>query len=483
MIVTTKRRTKIVATLGPSTSNSDTIESLIMAGVDVVRLNFSHGSMDEHRDRARLVRFIANRLGRSVAIMGDLQGPKIRIASFKDDKVFLKTGDEFILSINHPKCLGNTGIVGIDYPVLINDCQVGDELILDDGRIELIVEKIINNCIYTKILVGGILSNNKGINRRGGGLSAPSLTDKDRRDISLSAELNLDYLAVSFLRYKDDVENVRSLVRATGSHAWIIVKIERAEAVIDNEALDSLIQSSDGVMVARGDLGIEIGEAELVGIQKRIIQHARTYNKVVITATQMMESMISNPMPTRAEVSDVANAVLDCTDAVMLSAETASGKYPIEAVQAMSRICLGAEKHPRAIHSHHRLGEIFKRCDETIALSAMYAANHFPGIKAIISLTESGQTPLIMSRIRSGIPIYSYSPHQATLNRVALFRGVNPLPFDALSYPVDDRLHDAAINQLKVLELVKQGDWIVLTRGDLERNTGGTNTFRILEVH
>ncbi len=475
------RRTKIVATLGPSTSDKKVIEQLVLSGVDVFRLNFSHGFMKDHRDKTYLVRDIASRLGRSVAIMGDLQGPKIRITGFKEKEISLKPGDDFILSCNFSSELGSTKSVGVDYPDLITDCKIGDNLILDDGRVELIVEKIYKNNIHTRVLVGGILSSNKGINRRGGGLSAPSLTEKDLKDISLSAELNLDYLAVSFLRYSTDVENVRTLVRSTGSHAWIIVKIERAEAVINDESLDSLIQASDGVMVARGDLGVEIGDAELVGIQKRIIRRARTFNKAVITATQMMESMILNSMPTRAEVSDVANAVLDCTDAVMLSAETASGKYPVEAVKAMSRICIGAEKHPTVTNSQHRLGEMFERCDETIALSAMYAANHFPGIKAIISLTESGRTPLIMSRIRSGIPIYSYSQHQETLNRVALFRGVNPLSFDALKYPADE-MHDAAIERLKMLNLIEQGDWIVLVRGNLVCNTGGTNSLRILQV-
>jgi len=342
--------------------------------------------------------------------------------------------------------------------------------------------------------VGGPLSNNKGINRRGGGLSAPSLTDKDRVDIKLAAEMQLDYVAVSFPRYGSDIDEARELLRAAGSEAWIIAKIERAEAVADDEALDALIRASDGVMVARGDLGVEVGDAELVGIQKRIIQHARTLNKVVITATQMMESMISSPMPTRAEVSDVANAVLDYTDAVMLSAESASGSYPVETVrgsesdlltretvQAMARVCLGAEKHPTSTQSHHRLGETFTRCDETIALAAMYAANHFPGVKAIIALTESGHTPLIMSRIRSGVPIYCYSPHSITQNRVTMFRGVYTIPFAPSDYEPAD-LSNAAIDELKKRNLVKAGDWVILTKGDFYRDSGGTNGMKILLV-
>ena len=340
----------------------------------------------------------------------------------------LQVGQPFTLSRVHPKEAGTASIVGIDYPELVQDCRVGDELLLDDGRVVLVVDSVEGDEVRTTVTVGGPLSNNKGINRRGGGLSAPSLTDKDRVDIKLAAEMELDYVAVSFPRYGSDIDEARTLLHAAGSDAWIIAKIERAEAVADDEALDALIRASDGVMVARGDLGVEVGDAELVGIQKRIIQHARTLNKVVITATQMMESMISSPMPTRAEVSDVANAVLDYTDAVMLSAESASGQYPVETVQAMARVCLGAEKHPTSTQSHHRLGETFTRCDETIALAAMYAANHFPGVKAIIALTESGHTPLIMSRIRSGVPIYCYSPHSVTQNRVTMFRGSTRFP-------------------------------------------------------
>ncbi len=475
------RRTKIVATLGPSTSTPERLEALIRAGLDVARLNFSHGSADDHRARAQQVREIAAKQGRFVAIMGDLQGPKIRIARFVDKHVTLVVGQRFTLSNTYPKDAGTVDIVGIDYPELVQDCKPGDELLLDDGRVVLVVDSIDGDEVHTTVTVGGPLSNNKGINRRGGGLSAPSLTDKDRADILVAAELELDYVAVSFPRYGRDIDEARALVRAAGSNAWIIAKIERAEAVADDEALDALIRASDGVMVARGDLGVEVGDAELVGIQKRIIQHARTLNKVVITATQMMESMISSPMPTRAEVSDVANAVLDYTDAVMLSAESASGQYPVEAVQAMARVCLGAEKHPTSTKSHHRLGETFSRCDETIALAAMYAANHFPGVKAIIALTESGHTPLIMSRIRSGVPIYCYSPHVATQNRVAMFRGVYTVPFWAEKYEASE-LSDAAIDELRKRGLVQSGDWVVLTKGDFYRDSGGTNGMKILKV-
>ncbi|NYT37131.1 pyruvate kinase [Allopusillimonas soli] len=477
----TMRRTKIVATLGPATSSAEQIEQLILAGMDVARLNFSHGEANDHRERARLVREIAEKHGRFVAVMGDLQGPKIRIARFLKGRVELEAGQPFTLSNLHDPEGGDEHIVGIDYPSLVQDCHPGDELLLDDGRVVLTVDSVDENAVHTIVSVGGPLSNNKGINRRGGGISAPSLTDKDKEDIRLAAELDMDYVAVSFPRYGSDIQQARKLVQETGSKAWIIAKIERAEAVADDRALDAIIKVSDGVMVARGDLGVEVGDARLAGIQKRIIQHARTHNKLVITATQMMESMISSPLPTRAEVSDVANAVLDYTDAVMLSAESASGKHPVAAVAAMARICVGAEQEPTSMQSQHRLGETFTRCDETIALATMYAANHFPGVKAIIALTESGHTPLIMSRIRSAVPIYCYTRHPITQRRAALFRGVYTVPFDAAKLDPAE-VSDRAIDRLKERALLKKGDWIILTKGDFYSNSGGTNGMKILKV-
>lgn len=476
-----KRRTKIVATLGPASETEAVIEKLILAGMDVARLNFSHGSAEDHRRKAALVREIAARHQRYVALMGDLQGPKIRIARFAAKRVHLENGQPFVLSNDHPANEGNEHIVGIDYPPLVQDCAPGDELLLDDGRIILQVDKVENHAVYTTVTAGGELSDHKGINRRGGGISAPSLTDKDRADILLAAELEVDYIAVSFPRYGRDMQQARELVQQAGSPAWIIAKIERAEAVADDEALDDIISASDGVMVARGDLGVEVGDARLVGIQKRIIQHARTLNKLVITATQMMESMVSSPIPTRAEVSDVANAVLDHTDAVMLSGESAAGKYPVEAVSAMARICVGAEQEPVNKRSQHRLWERFERCDDTIALSAMYAANHFPGIKAIISLSESGRTPLIMSRIRSSVPIFCFTRHVSTQNRAALFRGVYSIPFDATAHAPEDVNH-AAITCLRDRHIVRSGDWVILSQGDLYHPQGGTNSMQILQV-
>ena len=475
------RRTKIVATLGPASSSEQMIEKLILAGMDVARLNFSHGSADEHRARARLIREIAARHGRFVALLGDLQGPKIRISRFSDKRIALAEGDYFRLSVTHPRDAGNQQVVGIDYPDLIKDCGVGDELLLDDGRVVLRVESSSADELGCRVLIGGPLSDHKGINRRGGGLSAPALTSKDKADIALAAEMEVDYLAVSFPRDAADMQLARRLCEEAGCKAWLVAKVERAEAVADDASLDALIRASDAVMVARGDLGVEIGDAELVGIQKKIIQHSRGLNKAVITATQMMESMIHSPMPTRAEVSDVANAVIDHTDAVMLSAESAAGEYPVEAVQAMARICLGAEKHPTNTRSRHRLGEAFQRCDESVALAAMYVANQMAGVKAIICLTESGYTPLIMSRIRSTVPIFAFSPHRETQARVAMFRGVFTIPFDPAALPAD-KVSQAAVDELLKRGVVEPGDWVILSKGDSYHGTGGTNTLKILQV-
>ena len=477
----TFRRTKIVATLGPASSSPEVLEQLILAGMDVARLNFSHGTPDDHKARASLVREIAAKHGRFVALLGDLQGPKIRIARFANKRIELKAGDKFRFSISHPREAGNQDVVCIDYPDLITDCKAGDELLLDDGRVEMRVDAVGKDELQCTVLIGGPLSDHKGINRRGGGLTAPALTDKDRADIKLAAEMQLDYLAVSFPRDAADMQEARRLRDEAGSSAWLIAKIERAEAVADDATLDGLILASDGVMVARGDLAVEIGDAELVGIQKKIIAHARRLNRVVITATQMMESMISSPMPTRAEVSDVANAALDYTDAVMLSAESAAGDFPVEAVQAMARVCLGAEKHPTSQNSSHRLGRSFERCDESIALAAMYTANHFPGVKAIICLTESGYTPMIMSRIRSSMPIFAFSPHRATQARVALFRGVQTVPFDPAALPAE-KVSQLAVDELLKRGVVQPGDWVILTKGDSYHTIGGSNTMKILHV-
>lgn len=475
------RRTKIVATLGPASDSPKVISQLIQEGVDVVRLNFSHGTVDDHKARAQRVREAATAANRYVAILGDLQGPKIRIARFKEGKVLLQAEQLFTLNAELDKGAGDNTQVGIDYAGLVDDCRVDDMLLLDDGRLIMQVCQIRGQTIQCRVILGGYLSNNKGINRQGGGLSAAALTGKDKEDILAAAEIGVDYLAVSFPRDADDMHQARALLASTGCKAGLIAKIERAETVSQPEVLDQIIQASDAVMVARGDLGVEIGDAELIGVQKRIIQRARQLDRVVITATQMMESMIQNPMPTRAEVFDVANAVLDGTDAVMLSAETAAGDYPVETVQAMVRVIKGAETQPQTSTSGHRMHQSFASIDETIGLAAMYAANHLSGVKAVIAMTETGATPLLMSRIRSGLPIFALSPHAATLHRTAIFRGVVPLYFDA-SKVAHEQINQSAVDRLLDEGVVAEGDLVMMSKGDYLNVHGGTNTLKIVRV-
>lgn len=477
------RRTKIVATLGPATDDINVLREVISAGVNVVRLNFSHGVPQDHMERAKNVRQIAKELNTWVAILGDLQGPKIRVSTFKNGPITLEIGDDFILDAELAKGEGDQNSVGIDYKELPNDVNPGDVLLLDDGRVQLKVTHIDGPKVHTTTTVGGPLSNNKGINRQGGGLSAAALTEKDKEDIKLAAKLDVDFLAVSFPRDAADMREARLLAQEAKCNARLVSKIERAEAVNDNDVLDEIIKASDVVMVARGDLGVEIGDAELIGKQKHIIARSRQLNRVVITATQMMETMITQPMPTRAEVMDVANAVLDGTDAVMLSAETAAGKYPIETVKAMAQVCIGAEKQRSANISKHRLDLMFNDISETIALSAMYAANHLKGVKAIISLTESGMTSKIMSRITSGLPIYSLSRHTKTLSKSAIYRGVYPVMFDSTNSKEEELGKDVLQTVLDAnISELNDGDLVILTHGDRMETVGATNTIKVLKV-
>lgn len=476
------RRTKIVTTLGPATDRDDNLRRIIAAGANVVRLNFSHGSPEDHLKRATQAREIAKELGVHVAILGDLQGPKIRVSTFKDNKkIQLKLGQAYILDAELAKGEGDQNQVGIDYKQLPDDVNVGDILMLDDGRVQLRVERVEGRKVHTTVTVAGPLSNNKGINKQGGGLSAAALTEKDKADILTAAMIQVDYLAVSFPRSGADLDYARTLAQQAGSNALIVAKVERAEAVASDEAMDDVILASDVVMVARGDLGVEIGDAALVAVQKKLIARSRQLNKIVITATQMMESMISSPMPTRAEVMDVANAVLDGTDAVMLSAETAAGDFPEETVKAMANVCVGAESHPSVKVSKHRLDARFTSVEETIALSTMYAANHLEGVKAIIALTESGATPKLMSRISSSLPILGLSRHDTTLAKMALYRGVLPIYFDSTIYPADE-LAQKALESLTKAGYLHSGDLVLMTKGDAMETIGGTNTCKVLIV-
>jgi len=471
------RRTKIIATLGPATDDPAVMEALIREGVNLVRLNFSHGSHEEHQGRIELVRNTAKKCGLIVGILADLQGPKIRVANFKSKKIELKNGDDFVLDASLDADAGTQASVGIDYKELPDDVTKDDVLLLDDGRITLIVERVNGPKIHCKVQVGGELSNHKGINRKGGGLSAKALTDKDKDDIAFIHQMDVDYVAISFPRSAEDVNEARQLIDHHNGTVGIIAKIERAEAV---ENIDEIIIASDGVMVARGDLAVEIGDAEVPLVQKQIIKRARTLDKPVIIATQMMESMIHSTVPTRAEVSDVANGVLENADAVMLSAETAVGDNPIIVVQAMSRVCLTAEKQPRSQLSHHRMESQFERVDEAIAMATMYTANHLD-IQAVITLTESGGTSLWMSRIRTAMPIYGLSRFKRALGRMSLYRGVYPIHFDVTKYTRDE-INREAVKTMKDLHVLEESDLVVLTKGDHLGEGGGTNAMKILRV-
>ena len=471
------RRTKIVATLGPATDKKEVLDEMLQAGLDVVRLNFSHGKAEHHIQRAEEVRNRARAFGRQVGVLADLQGPKIRIERFEEGMVTLEKDDHFVLDAALGADAGTRERVGVTYKALADDIHRGDTLLLDDGLLVLWVEEVKGLEVVCRVVVGGRLTNSKGINRQGGGLSAEALTDKDRQDIVTAAQMKADYVAVSFPRSAGDIRQTRELLRAAGGHGGIVAKIERAEA-LDN--LEEIIEAADVVMIARGDLGVEIGDAELPAVQKQIISVARSHDRVVITATQMMQSMVMSPIPTRAEVFDVANAVIDGTDAVMLSAETAAGQYPAKVIEAMDRICLGAERQRTRLASERRMNMRVRRADEAIAKATMYTANSL-GVKAIVSLTESGATPLWMSRISSGIPIFAMTRHVETRRKVTLYRGVYPVSFDVTSTD-HATVNKEAIDELVRRGAVRDGDLVIITKGDLMGVHGGTNAMKIIKV-
>ncbi len=469
------RATKIVATLGPASSTPEVLERMLRAGMNVVRVNFSHGTADEHSAVVASVREIAARIGQSVGVLADLQGPKIRVGKFAEGKIELDVGDSFVFDIDCP--LGNQERVGLDYPELVNDVSVGDTLLLNDGRVTMRVDRVSARTIECTVTQGGTLSNRKGINRQGGGLSAPALTSKDMEDIKTAVRFEADFIAVSFPKNAADMYMARELVRAAGGRALMIAKIERYEAIGN---LEEILKASDGIMVARGDLAVEVGDASVPALQKRMIRMAKDLNKVTITATQMMESMIESPVPTRAEVSDVANAVLDGTDAVMLSAETAAGRYPVETIEAMARVCVEADRSERHALSAEILNGTFTRIDQAIAMSALFVAHHMK-VKAVVSLTQSGSTALWMSRIDSGVPIYALTPEERSRRRMCLYREVHPIVMtyhaverEALLLEAEQRLLDAGI--------VEKGDLIALTIGEPIGKSGGTNTLKVVRV-
>jgi pyruvate kinase len=476
------RGTKIVATIGPASTDFDILVKMIRAGVDVVRLNFSHGRAQDHIDRAALVRRAAAECGREVAIMADMQGPKIRVGKFEEGKIFLNNGDAFILDAKWGENgeLGNQERVGLDYKALPRDVKPGDKLLLNDGLIVLVVDKVVGSEIYTTTKIGGELSNNKGINRQGGGLTAPALTSKDMEDIKTAMSFQADYLAISFPKNATDMEMARQLANIAGEpfghKPMMIAKIERAEAI---PVLQEILDASDGIMVARGDLAVEVGNAAVPALQKRMIKMARSSNKLAITATQMMESMIVNAVPTRAEVSDVANAVLDGTDAVMTSAETASGKYPIETVEMMSAICVEAEQSEYNKLEADFLNVKFTRIDQSIAYGTLFTAHHL-GVKAIVALTESGSTALWMSRHSIDTPIFALTPSQTTQRKASLYRNVRSfhLMQEGGSHAVLRKAEELLMRE----GVVRKGDLIVVTWGSPMGQAGGTNALKIVRV-
>ena len=475
----TRRATKIVATLGPASSDPALLEQMIRAGVNVVRLNFSHGTAQDHIDRAQLVREAAQRAGREVAIMADLQGPKIRVGKFAAGRVQLQTGQAFVLDAQRTEPGDEQG-VGLDYKELPRDVKAGDVLLLNDGLIIMKVEAVRGEQVHCSVTMGGELSNNKGINKKGGGLTAPALTAKDMEDIKTAMSFQADYVAVSFPQNATDMEMARQLCNVAaaqyGHKPHLVAKIERAEAI---PKLEEILRASDSIMVARGDLAIEVGNAAVPALQKRMIRMAHEMDKTVITATHMMESMINNPMPTRAEVSDVANAVLDGSDAVMTSAETAAGKFPLETVVEMAGVCVAAEAAEDVALDADFTGKTFSRIDQSIAMGALFTAYHL-GAKAIVALTDSGSTALWMSRHRIHIPIYALTPKVSTQRKMALYRNVTPLLMDT-SADRDTALRDAEAH-LKARGIMQPGDIYVITCGEPMGSPGGTNMLKICRV-
>lgn len=471
------RRTKIVATLGPASNNETTLRAMLSAGVDVVRINFSHADASAIQLIA-LVRSIAEELNHPVAVMADLQGPKIRIGRFKDKAITLVDGQNFTLDCQAEGLLGDLNIVSVAYPNLATELTVGDHLLLNDGLIELQVSQIIDSKVHCVVIEGGVLTDLKGLNRKGGGLAARTLTDKDVRDLRTAVEAEVDYVSLSFVKDAEDIRHARSLMKEFGAKTTpIIAKIERTEAL---DYLTEIIQEADAIMVARGDLGVEVGAAEVPAIQKHIIEQTRLLDKVVITATQMMESMITNPQPTRAEVSDVANAILDGTDAVMLSAETASGMFPVKVITMVNKICLSAEKHASFFYHADSEACHFQRADQAIAMATMHAANHFP-IQAIIALTESGDTALWISRQHSTVPIFAVSANKRTVGRLSLINNVFPIYLDYHQFSMDS-LNEHVLDALVRLGHIELHGFVLLTRGRSIGTPGGTNSMEIIQV-
>ena len=471
------RRTKIIATLGPATDRPGMLEKLFLAGADVFRLNYSHQTRAAHERRVEEIRRLSRKHNHAVAVIADLQGPKIRLECFKAGKIRLREGASFSINTELDPEAGDETQVGVTYKALAQDVKPGDRLLIDDGRLALDVSAVDQNIIRCEVITGGELSNHKGLNLQGGGLSASGLTEKDEADLQHAAAIEADFIAISFPKNAEDIRRARAMMQERGCKAGVIAKIERAEALEHSEAI---IEAADAIMIARGDLGVEIGDAALPPVQKDLLKLARSKDRIAITATQMMESMLHSRIPTRAEVFDVANAVIDGADAVMLSGETSIGRYPDQAVAAMSRICAEAEKQRSVRVSDHRVNRHFESSEEAIAMSSMYVANHI-GARAICALTETGRTCLWMSRISSAIPIFAFTRHMATRRRVALYRGVYPMEFD-ITHTDPLIANQIMIDQLLAESSVKDGDFVIITKGDLRGRRGGTNNMKIVRV-
>ena len=462
-----RHNTKIVATLGPGSNDVALLRDMITIGaLNVVRFNFSHGTPEFHENNAKIVREAARQAGREVAIMADLQGPKIRVSKLAGGSIQIHAGEALLFDAAL-EGEGTRERVGLDYRELPNDVRAGDVLLLDDGLLTVTVQKVEGSEIHTVANNSHVLKSHKGINQQGGGLSAGAFTD---------------YLAVSFVKNAEDMKIARDAVAAECDkicqkiRPGLVAKIERIEAI---ENLDDIIEASDGIMVARGDLAVEVGNAAVPALQKRMIRRAREMRRFSITATQMMESMIENPVPTRAEVSDVANEVLDGTDAVMCSAETAVGKYPFETVRQMALICAAAEKEQDLLVGVSDTMEETRRIDHAIASAAVHIARH-TNAKAIVALTESGTTAFQVSRYGIQIPIYALTPSQQAQRRMAMYRGVRPLK---LATSVE---HDKAFDEVEALllerEVLKAGDQYIITSGTHMRESGGTNSLQVMTV-
>lgn len=471
------RRTKIIATLGPSSSAPAILREMLSAGVDVLRVNFSHADTSV-LNLIQSARQMAEELDHPLAIIADLQGPKIRIGRFKHQSITLVDGQKFTLNCLDRHLLGSSTQVYVAYPELCQEVEAGDRLLLSDGLIELEVESIAAPDIHCRVVDGGPLSDLKGLNRKGGGLAARTLTAKDKADLKTAVKARVDYLGLSFVKDAEDIRRARELLKHLNAESTpIIAKIERSEAL---EHLDEIIREADAIMVARGDLGVEIGAAEVPAIQKRIIRQTRQRDKIAITATQMMESMIHSPQPTRAEASDVANAVLDGSDAVMLSAETAAGDHPVKVVKMVDQICLSAEKHGEFLYPEPAAACHYQRADQAIAMAANYIANHFP-LKAIVALTESGASALWMSRQQSSIPIFAVTANRETVARLSLVNNVFPIYLDFRSFQLK-RLNQDVIQFLLTSGRLRKGGHVLVTRGTVIGHPGGTNCMEILPL-